>query len=185
MYPRVSGSNVVWRTPAEPDYDNEVFFFDGTTVTQLTDNHYNDHRPQISGSNVTWWGYKDGDGEIFLYDGTNTRQLTDNDYRDYRPRVSGSQVAWLGRPDGPDTDSPWNRSCSPTVVCSKRTCTSTPVTLRSPRFAASARSGLPPESRYRTAIRTATPFVTWGSITERGPSATAESISTPRFMGPG
>src|ERR1017187_10897258 len=34
-------------------------------------------------------------------------------------------------------------------------------------------------------MRTATPFSTWSRITESGPSATAESISTPRFIGPG
>src|SRR5213079_3161376 len=53
------------------------------------------------------------------------------------------------------------------------------------RLAASASSGRPPASRYSTAIRTATPFVTWSRITLCGPSATRESISTPRFMGPG
>src|SRR2546430_1312619 len=52
-------------------------------------------------------------------------------------------------------------------------------------LAASASSGRPPASRYSTAIRTATPFVTWSRITLCGPSATRESISTPRFMGPG
>ena len=34
-------------------------------------------------------------------------------------------------------------------------------------------------------MRTATPFETCSRITENGPSATAESISTPRFIGPG
>jgi hypothetical protein len=36
-----------------------------------------------------------------------------------------------------------------------------------------------------TAMRTAMPKVTCGRITECGPSATVESISTPRFIGPG
>jgi len=36
-----------------------------------------------------------------------------------------------------------------------------------------------------TAMRTAMPKVTWLRMTAWGPSATAESISTPRFMGPG
>src|SRR6267143_605672 len=36
-----------------------------------------------------------------------------------------------------------------------------------------------------TAMRTAMPKVTCGRITECGPSATEESISTPRFIGPG
>jgi hypothetical protein len=42
-----------------------------------------------------------------------------------------------------------------------------------------------PASRYNTAIRTATPLATCSRITEYGPSATSESISTPLFMGPG
>src|SRR5512143_2772504 len=54
-----------------------------------------------------------------------------------------------------------------------------------PRFADSANSGLPPDSKYNTAMRTATPFVTCSRITLKGPSATSESISTPRFIGPG
>ncbi len=54
-----------------------------------------------------------------------------------------------------------------------------------PALADSASSGRPPDRRYNTAIRTATPFVTCGSITLWGPSATSESISTPRFIGPG
>src|SRR6266850_1636953 len=36
-----------------------------------------------------------------------------------------------------------------------------------------------------TAMRTATPLLTCSRMTERGPSATSEAISTPRFMGPG
>ena len=43
----------------------------------------------------------------------------------------------------------------------------------------------PPASRYSTAIRTATPLATCSRITEYGPSATSDAISTPRFIGPG
>src|SRR4051812_8908813 len=43
----------------------------------------------------------------------------------------------------------------------------------------------PPNSRYRIAIRTATPAETWSRMTEYGPSATSVEISTPRFIGPG
>ena len=35
------------------------------------------------------------------------------------------------------------------------------------------------------AMRIATPLVTWSRMTLCGPSATSESISTPRFIGPG
>src|SRR5215469_8471233 len=43
----------------------------------------------------------------------------------------------------------------------------------------------PPSSKYRTAIRTLTPFATCSTIVERGESATSAAISTPRFIGPG
>src|ERR1700691_2767966 len=36
-----------------------------------------------------------------------------------------------------------------------------------------------------TAIRTAPPLLTCSRITDFGPSATSDAISTPRFMGPG
>jgi len=36
------------------------------TVTQLTDNSYDDKAPQVSGSNVVWSGYDGNDYEIFL-----------------------------------------------------------------------------------------------------------------------
>src|SRR5437867_3059798 len=42
-----------------------------------------------------------------------------------------------------------------------------------------------PASRYNKAIRTATPFVTCASMSERVPCATAGSISIPSFIGPG
>src|SRR6266702_3627082 len=47
------------------------------------------------------------------------------------------------------------------------------------------RHGQFPARMLITAMRTAMPKVTCGSITECGPSATEESISTPRFIGPG
>ena len=42
-----------------------------------------------------------------------------------------------------------------------------------------------PATMLITAMRTAMPKVTCGRMTEWGPSATEESISTPRFIGPG
>src|SRR6266404_6333840 len=77
----------------------------------------------------------------------------------------------------------WIDECSATEEHRLHSLSSRPRPL--PPFAASASSGLPPASRYSTAILTATPFVTCSRITLCGPSATSESISTPRFIGPG
>ena len=48
-----------------------------------------------------------------------------------------------------------------------------------------ARAGARPSTSAMTAIRTAIPLVTCSRITDCGPSATAEAISTLRLMGPG
>jgi len=42
-----------------------------------------------------------------------------------------------------------------------------------------------PASRYSSAIRIATPLVTWSVMTDWAPAATSAAISTPSFIGPG
>src|SRR6188768_1884768 len=44
---------------------------------------------------------------------------------------------------------------------------------------------LTPASRYSSAIRIATPFVTWSVMTDCAPAATSSAISTRSFIGPG
>ncbi len=66
------------------------------TVTQLTDNSYDDGPPQVYGSNVVW---EDENMQIFLYDGNSTTQLTNNTYGE-DPQVSGSNVVWYGQKNG-------------------------------------------------------------------------------------
>src|SRR4029079_12232078 len=57
---------------------------------------------------------------------------------------------------------------------------------RQPAHAASPpRSAPEPSRRKSTAMRTATPLVTWSRITEPGNSPGSATISTPRFIGPG
>ena len=105
-YPCVSGSKVAWEgwDGSDPN-TREIFLYDGTTVTQLTDNSYDDKGPQVSGSKVVWQGKPDGsDYEIFLFDGTTVTQLTDNAYDDRYPHVSGSNLVWQGQiGSGPNT----------------------------------------------------------------------------------
>ncbi len=73
------------------------------TITQLTDNDYEEWSPKVSGPNVVWEGYDGTDSEIFLYDGNATVQITNNSYQDYAPEVSGSNIVWLGH-DGNDDE---------------------------------------------------------------------------------
>ena len=66
------------------------------TITQLTNDSYDDYYPQVYGSNVVWDGWDGSDYEIFLYDGTGTTQLTNNSYTDWIPQIYGSNVVWVG-----------------------------------------------------------------------------------------
>ncbi|MDP6544104.1 MAG: PEP-CTERM sorting domain-containing protein [Phycisphaerae bacterium] len=73
------------------------------TITQLTDNNYDDERPQIDGSNVVWHAQDNWHGDtgynVFLYDGDNTTRLTtDNNYGSARyPQIDGANVVWYGQ----------------------------------------------------------------------------------------
>jgi len=57
---------VVWEGYDGGDY--EIYFWDGTTTRQLTDNAYTDYDPQIHNGQVVWHG-NDGDYEIYFWDG--------------------------------------------------------------------------------------------------------------------
>ena len=95
------GVSTAWAD--DGDSDQEIFFYNGTSTIQLTDNSYHDYRPQIDGGQVTWYGGEDcGGHEIFLYDGTSTIQLTDNDYDDGFPQIDSGQVTWAGLEGGWD-----------------------------------------------------------------------------------
>jgi hypothetical protein len=69
---------------------------EGWSITQLTDNGYNDAQAQIYGSNIVWSGGSDSHGqEIYLYDGNETIRITDNDYCDGGPQIHGSNIVWV------------------------------------------------------------------------------------------
>ena len=43
--------------------DSEIMLYDGTSVTQLTDNRHRDSSPQINDNgDVVWYGYDGSDG---------------------------------------------------------------------------------------------------------------------------
>ena len=93
--PKISARYVTW-TAAHPGEDTEVFFYDGRTIVQLTENSENDPCPAIDGSAVTWSGFDGNDREVFLFDGETVTQITDNDYDDGSPVIDGGQMAWTG-----------------------------------------------------------------------------------------
>ncbi len=99
--PQISGNNVVWT--GRIDGHSQIFFWDGTSVTQVTNSVDGLDIPDlhISGSNIVWTGHDGDDYEIFFWDGVTVTQVTNNDYYDSNPHISGSNVVWSGY-DGSD-----------------------------------------------------------------------------------
>ena len=67
--PAISGSNLVW--VGNDGNDDQIYFWDGVTITNVSNNSTDDRAPAISGSNVVWrrWdGYND-DMEIYFMRG--------------------------------------------------------------------------------------------------------------------
>ncbi len=80
--------------------DGELFTFDGSTTTRITDNGFSDYNAQINDNGYIAWVGESGEAgftDIFLFDGTITTQLTDTyDYtNDYSPQTSNNNhVTW-------------------------------------------------------------------------------------------
>jgi len=100
-YPQISGNNVVWGGSDGGDY--EIFLYNGSSVTTITNNNIYDDNPQISGNNVVWESSDGGDYEIFFYNGSSVTTLTDNNTLDDQPQISGNNIVWRGH-DGSDTE---------------------------------------------------------------------------------
>ncbi|MDX9859224.1 MAG: hypothetical protein RBT76_15680, partial [candidate division Zixibacteria bacterium] len=101
--PHTDGKNVVWSQDNGNGF--EIMLWDGKTVTQLTNNDYDDTDPKVRNGRVVWSGYADGpDGEIFYWDGDSVIRLTDNNQADYDQVIDDDLVAWKGGTAGRGTD---------------------------------------------------------------------------------
>lgn len=98
--PEISGDNVVWSFD-DGDY-NEVAFFNGSTLTELTDNDTWDLYPRVSGDNIAWHNYDGNDSEVVFFDGSTVTTITNNDEFDGNVSMSGDKVVW--EHDDPDND---------------------------------------------------------------------------------
>jgi len=102
--PRVSGSNIVWtsadaETPGESD--QEIFFWNGSTITQVTHNTFEDYHPRILGSRVVWEATSPTDlldTNIYYWGGAGVVPLATSSASEYDPDVfpssGGFTVVW-------------------------------------------------------------------------------------------
>ncbi len=93
--------DVVWQ--GSDGHDLEIFLHSKGTITQITDNEYDDQNPQINAKGqIVWEGHDGHDWEIFLYSGEKITQITDNEYDDRNPRINAKgEIVWHGY-DGRD-----------------------------------------------------------------------------------
>ena len=92
--PSISGQCVTWAS-ARPGEDANIFYYDGLTVRQLTENGAGGARlPRANGPRVVWTGFDENDWEVFVFDGQSVRQITSNDHDDRDPHIGEDFIAW-------------------------------------------------------------------------------------------
>ncbi|MFC2038223.1 hypothetical protein ACFLUG_00420 [Chloroflexota bacterium] len=94
--PQINAGQIVWT-----DYDGndrEIFFWDGTTSKQITNDDYHDFYPKINNGQIVWHGnsYYAYGTEIFFWENGITHQLTNNLAYDRDPQIDDGQVVWWG-----------------------------------------------------------------------------------------
>ena len=65
--------------------DNEIYFWNGSTTTNISNNGVDDLGAEVDGSNVVWSRWDGNDYEIVLWDESATTQITDNSVDDLFP----------------------------------------------------------------------------------------------------
>lgn len=107
-----SGNNIIWS--GYDGHDWEVFYYNGSTIKQITNNDYDDAHTSytylgktyytglsMNGNNkFVWSGFDGNDNEIYGYDSSTDTiiQITNNDYPDDFPiNNSNGALAWRSK----------------------------------------------------------------------------------------
>ena len=106
FYPRIDGKKIVWF--GSDGNDSEIYYHDGITTVNLTNNSVSDLFPDIDGNLVVWMAPFGGtDNEIVyldLADPTHTvKAITNNYLEDSYPRIDGRNVASVITTNPPGT----------------------------------------------------------------------------------
>jgi hypothetical protein len=74
----------------------EIFYRNGATTTNLSNNSIPDFAPQISGNDVVWWQGVFPNQQIYAnYNGV-LGEISTNPLRDQNPQISNGKVVWIG-----------------------------------------------------------------------------------------
>ncbi|MDJ0865974.1 MAG: DUF1566 domain-containing protein [Myxococcota bacterium] len=75
----------------------EIYFWDGSRASPITNNDIPDRYPVINDSDTVCWTAWDPDAEILCREGETVTPLTDNDIDDWYQEINSSgQLAWMG-----------------------------------------------------------------------------------------
>ncbi len=82
--------------------DDEIYYFDGTTIHQLTDNSAGEVPHDMDGGAVVWTSAESGISQVYVYRNGVTTRLDTPGREALFPRISGQNVAWIGRAGADD-----------------------------------------------------------------------------------
>lgn len=88
------------------DYDGndyEIYYWDGSSKQQVTNNNYDDKFPSLYNGKIAWQGNKDGDWDIFYWDGSSTVNQFSRSGDDENPSLYNGKLVWQGT-DGNDKE---------------------------------------------------------------------------------
>jgi hypothetical protein len=97
LSPRISGSNVAWYGRQSSPYQDDIFYYDGTSVHQVTDDSNADLECDISVNKIAWRRW-DGSGyEVFTHQlGGSINNLSDSTRWASKPGIDSDTIAWIG-----------------------------------------------------------------------------------------
>ena len=93
----IDGGKVAWTGLLSSWTSREVFFYDGSAVSRLTDNSDGDQDPRISGNNVVWSTLRpSGETAVYRYDCISVQRLTNPGEKGWTPDIDGINIVWEG-----------------------------------------------------------------------------------------
>ena len=81
---------------ASDGHDKEIFFWNGDSIIQITDNDSIDDSPSLYDGGIAWVNGSSTDREIFFWNGNFTVQVTNNNIPDMNPSLFAGNIAWNG-----------------------------------------------------------------------------------------
>jgi len=100
---KASDGCVAWAA-APFGQDDDVYYYDGTSVHQLTDNSAGEIPTDMDGGAVVWASAESGIAQTYVHRNGITTRLDTPGWEALVPRISGNNIAWQGRQVTPYQD---------------------------------------------------------------------------------